>query len=91
MHDFEAIAPQLREMARKGSSPTEMLRFLANQPSGAYDSFIVLAMRKAFDIPLRNLTIIGGWSANGKGEITDARIDEELGPAIKAASEAQAS
>jgi hypothetical protein len=50
---------------------------------------MILAMRAAFDMPLRNLSIIGGWFADGSGEITDERIDEELGPAIEAVSRAR--
>jgi hypothetical protein len=83
MRVSEEVTRQLRDGARRGRKPSELLRSLAATPEGAYGSFLVFAFRAAFGVPLRELTLIGGWSPTG-GEITDARIDEELGAAIAA-------
>src|SRR5262245_30151422 len=81
----DEIVSLLRSEARLGSKPSDMLRLLCNIPDARGGGRMVMAFRRAFLVPISHVALIGGWFPNGSGEITDARIDEELGPAILAA------
>jgi hypothetical protein len=78
------VVDQLRDEARHGRKPSDLLRYLIDCHEAKGTFFLVLALRTAFGLPLQALTMIGGWSADGNGEITDDRIDAELGPLILA-------
>jgi hypothetical protein len=81
MEELPEVVVLLRAEARRGCRPSELLRLLAARPGGTYTSSLVFAFRAAFGVPPEALTLIGGWSPKG-GEITDARIDDELGPLV---------
>ncbi len=83
MDELPEVVAILRREAGQGCRPSELLRLLANRPGGEYSSSLVLAFRAAFKLQPRALTLIGGWSPTG-GEITDTRIDAELGPLVAA-------
>jgi hypothetical protein len=82
MEIARTVVDQLRDEALPGRKPSDLSRLLTRSPEGAGTLFLVLAFRAAFGLPLRELALIGGWSADGSGEITDARIDSELGPLV---------
>jgi hypothetical protein len=83
----KTVVDQLRHEAQRGRRPSELLRLLTGRPEGAGTLFLVKSFRSAFGLPVRDLALIGGWSADGRGEITDARIDSELGPLIARAQQ----
>src|SRR5262245_42949633 len=82
--DF-SLGFRLRGMARAGASVSQMLRAaMQHLDLKPHHSKILLihAMRDAFGIRLSEASAIGGWSADGTGELSDERIDEFVMPAI---------
>jgi len=84
MFPIDEVVSLLRREACLGRKPSEMLRLLRNYPEARSTLPLVFAFRRAFLVPLTELGLIGGWSSDGIGEISDARIDETLRPAIEA-------
>ena len=74
----------LRDMARQGSSVPDMLREIIRQlaPQPAQTLTCAKYLRDAFGSSLHEVKPIGGWSADGNGELSDANLDQLIRPAI---------
>jgi hypothetical protein len=81
--DFNLVQ-RMRRMARDGLAPSLILRQLhSSLPECNRTKFSLIEYFKdAFCLALRDATPIGGWEAEGSGEISDKRLDELLMPAV---------
>jgi hypothetical protein len=79
------ILQRLRTLARSGSTPSQIARELFRQvDSQPHPRLTALKyLREAFGLSLRQVSPVGGWSADGTGELTDAQLDALLQPAIE--------
>jgi hypothetical protein len=75
---------ELRRKASQGASVPEMLRQLHERlgREAAFGTTLAKYFMAAFDLPLRTVSPIGGWSPDSPGEISDARIQELIYPEI---------
>jgi hypothetical protein len=78
------IVRRLRAMATKGDAPSAMLRYLAANSGQLLPHKVTLVryMRAAFGLSLQQASPIAGWSPDGSGELSDARLDELVKPEI---------
>ena len=78
------IVNELRRMALREYTPAqmlrEMIRFLG---PGAHKLTLIAQMREAFGLSLAEASPIAGWSPEATAEVSDARLDELIGPAIR--------
>jgi hypothetical protein len=81
------ILQRLRNLARSGSTPSQIARELFRQlDSQLHPQLTALKyLREAFCLSLRQVNPLGGWSADGTGELTDAQLDALLQPAMEQA------
>lgn len=79
------ILEQLRTMARQGQPASRMLKKLHDLlPPQQYNTIaLILCFRQAFALSLQEASPIGGWNADGTGEIPDDRLNGFLEPAIR--------
>ena len=78
------LLADLRSMARRGTSPAQMLRELAPQVAQEppLKFTLIRYLRAAFGLSLQQASPVGGWAADGSGELTDANLDTFLAPEI---------
>ncbi len=78
----DAVVRELRCTASQGASVPELLRLLVDRlgPEAAYSTALARYFMAAFELPLRTVSPIGGWSGAGGGEVSDARIQELIYP-----------
>lgn len=78
------IVEQLKAMAQQGEQPANILHRLADllPPGSAQKVSLIKYMRVAFGLTLEQASPIAGWSGGGKSELSDARLNELLAPAI---------
>lgn len=79
------IVQRLRTLARSGSTPSQIARELFRQlDSESHPRLTALKyLREAFGLSVRQVSPLGGWSADGTGELTDAQLDALLQPEIE--------
>src|SRR5579872_3037492 len=79
------IVQRLRIMARSGNTPSQIARELFRQiDSQPHPRLTALKyLREAFALSLRQVNPLGGWSADGTGELTDAQLDALLQPEME--------
>lgn len=70
----------VREMARKGNRPSQILREIIHwfSPGQLHKLDLIRDMREAFALTLQQAKPIAGWSADGRGELTDNQLDDFL-------------
>ncbi len=78
------VIRELRQNASEGASVADLLRLILDRlgPEEAYGTTLVRYFMVAFQLPLRVVSPIGGWSSESGGEVTDARIQELIHPEI---------
>jgi hypothetical protein len=83
-HLHPEIIDQLRAMARNGDSVPHMLQQLARRLGPQTPSVLTLAkyLRAAFGLSLLDVKPLGGWSADGTGELSDSQVSELILPEI---------
>jgi len=74
----------LREMARKGNRPSQMLREIIQlrSPQMPHKLDLIKDLRDAFCLSLQQAKPIAGWAADGSGGLTDNQLDDFLMPEI---------
>ena len=79
------ILQRLRVLARSGGTPAQIARELFRQvDSQSHPRLIALKyLREAFCLSMRQVSPLGGWSADGTGELTDGQLDALLQPAME--------
>jgi hypothetical protein len=87
MEDIDpTIVQRLRSLAQEGRTVPELLRDIPTKLSPAKVHTLLLAkyMREAFGLSLLDVKPIGGWAFGGTGELSDARLNELMLPAVNA-------
>jgi hypothetical protein len=76
------LVQEMRRNASRGASVPDLLRLLLERlgREAAYGATLAKYFMVAFDLPLRSVSPIGGWSPDSTGEISDARIQELISP-----------
>ena len=71
------IVRQLRLKAVQGANPSRLLRDVIDQLSPLLPHKVTLIryIREAFCLSLQQASPIGGWEADGSGELSDANLD----------------
>jgi hypothetical protein len=79
------LVQRLRTLARNGSTPSQIARELFRHVDlDPHPRLTALKyLREAFALSLRQVSPVGGWSADGTGELTDAQLDVLLQPEIE--------
>jgi hypothetical protein len=72
----------LRVLKRRGHRSSDILRELDRR--GLSQVRMMSHLREAFDLDFDDVSCIGGWFADGAGELGDEAINALLEPAIKA-------
>ncbi len=80
----EKMITNLRNMARRGNPPSQMLRAVVNffNTKEPHKLDIIKHMREAFCLTLQQAKPIAGWSADGRGQLSDSQLDDFLMPEI---------
>lgn len=73
------LIQQLRDMARNGSKPSQLLRFLVLEQQIEDQILQMELFRDAFNAPLGSVTAIGAWWHEGERELDDEAIDSYIG------------
>ncbi|MGE3807189.1 MAG: hypothetical protein AB7K24_21205 [Gemmataceae bacterium] len=81
--DYDIVAV-LKTMGRNGTPVPTMLRHILHVQKMANNLQFGQYLMKAFGLELLQVKIIGGWSADGSGEISDSQLHESLIGFIKA-------
>jgi hypothetical protein len=78
------IVDHLRNLARQGNVPSEMLRDLVHRlgPETTHKLTLVNYIRLAFFLTLRQASPIAGWAPDGSGELNDEQLDAFTMPEI---------
>ena len=77
------VLEQMREGYRNRVSPCDLLRQMIQLlPSPHHKLDLIGNIRAAFTLSLNEASCIGGWEADGSGELNDAKIDGFLSEAI---------
>jgi hypothetical protein len=78
----DAVVDELRRNASEGASVPELLRLLVEQlgTEADYRSTLARYFMAAFDLPLRTVSPLGGWSPDSRSEISDAKVQELIYP-----------
>jgi hypothetical protein len=85
MEDLDPmIVHDLRKMAKKGLTPSQMLRAIVNKisPNVPHKLELIRYMREAFCLSLQQASPIAGWVADGSGELNDSGLDGFTMPEI---------
>lgn len=78
------LLDQLRQMARRGQTPSGMLHHLLCRLVAVPDKItLVRYMREAFSLTLRQASSLFGWSPDQTGEIKDDQLDFLIHRAIQ--------
>ena len=79
----DRIILRLQKLKAKNSSVPEMLDQIAKMIDGESNIILVSmqCFREAFDLPLRDVSPIGGWKNFG-GELSDKQLDDLIRPYI---------
>ena len=79
-----SLVEELRRNASQGASVPDLLRLLHGRlgHEATYGTTLAKYFMAAFELPLRTVSPIGGWSPDSTGEISDARIQELIYPEI---------
>jgi len=80
--DFESRLADVQGMARAGCKADEILKYLVSDCGLPGKAQLMLIFRYGFDTQLKDISCIGGWWINGKGELGDSEINEFLQPII---------
>lgn len=81
-HDVNAtLIADLRALRDGGAPWMDVVRLAAGREPVPWR--VMLAMRAAFGFEGGDVSCLGGWSADGSGELSDARIEELLARAAK--------
>src|SRR5436190_16350874 len=85
-HVDPAVVHRLRELAQDGRPVPELLREVARRLSPQVLHPLTLAkyMREAFGLSLLEVKPIGGWSWEGRGELSDDQLNDLVMPSIVA-------
>ena len=80
----EDVVAQLRAMARKGESPSRILRELISllPTNASHKVTLINYTRAACGLTLAQASPIAGWSADDAGEIKDTQLNELVEPGI---------
>src|SRR5437899_1638413 len=80
------IVSRLRSMAGSGSTVAEMLREVIRAFAPHKPHLLTLAhyFRAAFGLTLVQVKPLGGWSPDGRGELSDSQLHEFIMPEIEA-------
>ena len=74
------IVEMLRALQRRGEPSAAMLRVLDGR--GLSTPQMMSHFREAFDLDFDDVSCIGGWFADGSGELSDEAITARLGPTV---------
>ncbi len=79
------ILDTLRFRANQGASVPDLVRSLVKllPPEPSYLFPLIIYLRAAFQLTLRCLTVLGGWSEDNTGSITDQMLNEHVLPEIE--------
>jgi len=80
----DTLVEELRCNASQGAKVPDLLRLLHERlgREAAYGTMLAKYFMAAFDLPLRSVSPIGGWTPDSTGEMSDARIQELIYPEI---------
>jgi len=81
-HNDPEMVATLRAMRRRGSPSADMLRYLDGRGLSSVE--MTDHFREAFDLDGYDAGPIGGWFADGTGELGDEAVSDLLDPAIAA-------
>ena len=74
----------LRSLARRGATASQVLRALKGRLAKEPHKLVLLKyMRESFALTLQEASPIAGWSAAGNGDLSDAQIDDFVGPEMR--------
>ncbi|WP_143206716.1 hypothetical protein [Singulisphaera sp. GP187] len=71
-------------MMRRGATPVSLLRMVIarHHPENVTGWELMNYLTEAFALPLDKASLVHGWKSNGSGELSDARVNVLLLPAI---------
>jgi len=78
----QQLIPQLRDLARNGNKPSQLLRFLVLEQKVEDQILHMELFRDAFNCSLGSVTAIGAWWHEGEHELDDEAIDSYIGYVI---------
>jgi hypothetical protein len=76
--NYQDVLNDARRMAVSGSTPSEILRYLAVDKSISGAAQLMVIFCRGLDFELRIASCIGGWSYDGSGELKDTQINNFL-------------
>ena len=78
------VLDELRGMMRRGATPAHLLRTIIerHRPEALTGWVLMDYLMEGFSLPLDKASAVHGWRPDGSGEVSDARIDVLLLPAI---------
>lgn len=79
---LEALRAQYRDQATPSAILREIVRRLGG-PGSCHKLDLLANVRAVFGLSLAEASPVGGWAADGTGELKDAQIDGFLTPAIE--------
>ena len=82
MNDTQAIINTLQEMAKTGSTPANMLRYLVLELKIEHQLDHMQYFTQAFDVSLGEVTAISGWWHDATAELNDNDINAYISPLI---------
>jgi hypothetical protein len=83
MHTTPQIIESLRAMHARGSHSADMLRTLDSRGLSTIE--MMDHFREAFGLDSYDASAIGGWFADGSGELDDDAINRLLDPVLSSA------
>jgi hypothetical protein len=79
----QEIISRLRGLARRGKSPSDIVRELVQLGAGKTHTLDAIRyMREAFHLTLQQVAPIAGWMSAGQEKMQDSQLDECLLPEI---------
>lgn len=77
------IIEHLRDMAKKQSKPSDMLKFMTVELGMTDQVDIMQLFSAAMNVTLGEVTAIAAWWHEGERELTDTDIDAYIGPVVQ--------
>lgn len=81
-HPDDDVIHELRRRATAGAGVPQLLGYLWGRlgDEAAYSSNVAKYFGKAFRLPLRAVTRVGGWRPDSRGSISDQAIIDAMNP-----------
>lgn len=80
--DIESRVADVRKMAKNGNTPDEILKYLISACELIGKAQLMVVFRQGFEAALKEVSCIGGWWIDGKGELADTEINKLLQPIL---------